>query len=90
MLELDLALTADQALAECRRRGLVVRSERELAGRAGSRHWHLGIAGQTGTLELNEWQGRVWVKVHPLREGAWAADLAHALGSLSASAVAER
>lgn len=88
MLELDLALTADQALAECRRRGLVVRSERELAGRAGSRHWHLGVPGQTGTLELNEWHDRVWVKVHPLREGAWAADLAQALADLSA--VAER
>src|SRR3989442_1612796 len=24
------------------------------------------------TLELNQWQERVWVKVHPLREGAWA------------------
>ncbi len=90
MLELDLALTADQALAECRRRGLVVRSERELASRAGSRHWHLGIPDETGTLELNEWRGRVWVKVHPLREGAWAAELAQALAALSASAVSER
>lgn len=90
MLELDLDLTADQALAECRRRGLVVRSERELAGRAGSRHWHLGIPGQQGTLELNEWHGRVWVKVHPLREGAWTIGLARALAGLSASAVPER
>jgi hypothetical protein len=28
------------------------------------------------TLELNRWQDRVWVKVHPLREGARAAELA--------------
>ncbi len=90
MLELDLAVTADQALAECRRRGLVVRSERELAGRPGSSHWHLGIPGQTGTLELNEWQDRVWVKVHPLREGDWAADLASELARLSASTVASQ
>jgi hypothetical protein len=90
VLELDLDLTADQALAECRRRGLVVRSEREQGGRAGSRHWHLGIPGQPGTLELNEWHGRVWVKVHPLREGAWAIDQARALAGLSASAVPER
>jgi len=36
MLEVDLRLSAEQALGECCRRGLVVRSERELAGRAGS------------------------------------------------------
>ena len=79
MLELDLDLTAEQALQECRRRGLVVRSKRELAGRAGSRHWHLGMPDRPGTLELNEWENRVWVKVHPLRDGGWARALAHEL-----------
>ena len=81
MLELDLNLTGDQALDECRRRGLVVRSERELAGLAGSHHWHLRIAGRRGTLELNEWESRVWVKVHPLRDGGWANALAHELSA---------
>ena len=66
MLELDLKLSVEQVLEECRRRCIVVRGERELAGRAGSRHWHLGKPGEPGTLELNEWQDRVWVKVHPL------------------------
>jgi hypothetical protein len=75
MFELDLNLTAELALHECRRRGLVVRSEREPAGRAGSRHWHLGISGRRGTLELNEWESRVWVKVHPLRDGGGRASL---------------
>jgi hypothetical protein len=28
---------------------------------------------------LNEWQGHVWVKVHPLRDGGWASALAHEL-----------
>lgn len=84
MLELDLKLTAEQALAECRRRGLVVTSQRELAGRAGSSHWHLSIPGRAGTLELNRWRERVWVKVHPRREGAWAPALAHELSSLPA------
>jgi hypothetical protein len=79
MLELDLRLTAGQALKECRRRGLDIRSERELAGRAGSRHWHLGVPGRPGTLELNEWKSRVWVKVHPLRDGGWASAMAHEL-----------
>jgi hypothetical protein len=79
VLELDLNLTAAQVLEECRRRGLVVRSGRELAGRAGSRHWHLGMPARAGTLELNEWQGRVWVKVHPLRDGGWASTFAYEL-----------
>lgn len=81
MLELDLDLTAEGALEECRRRGLVVRSERELSGCPGSRHWHVGIPGRPGTLELNEWQDRVWVKVHPLRDGGWATALARELAA---------
>ena len=81
MLELDLTLSAGQALEECSRHGLVVGSERELAGRAGSRHWHLRRPGRPGTLELNEWQGRVWVKVHPLRDGGWAEAFARELSA---------
>ena len=81
MLELDLKLTAGQVLEECRRRGLVVRSERESAVRTGSHHWHLGIPGRPGTLELNEWQNRVWVKVHPLRDGGWATAVADELSA---------
>ena len=79
MLELDLSLSAEEALAECRDRGLVVRSERELAGRSGSHHWHLGFPGRSGTIELSQWQDRAWVKVHPRRDGGWAAELAHEL-----------
>jgi hypothetical protein len=79
MLELDLQLTAGQVLEECRRRGLIIQSERELAGRTGSHHWHLRMPGRPGTLELNEWRNRVWVKVHPLRDGGWASALAYEL-----------
>jgi hypothetical protein len=79
LLELNLKLTAAQVLEECRLRGLVVRSERELAGRIGSHHWHLRRQDRPGTLELNEWQNRVWVKVHPLRDGGWATALAYEL-----------
>ena len=81
MLELDLKLTAAQVLEECRQRGLVVRSERELSGRTGSHHWHLAVPGCPGTLELNEWEHRVWVKVHPLRDGGWATALARELSA---------
>jgi hypothetical protein len=84
VLELDLLVTAEQALTECQRRGLEIRSERHLAGRPGSKHWHLRIPGRPGTLELNEWQGRVWVKVHPLRDGTWASEVAHELADLPA------
>ena len=79
MLELNLKLTGCQVLDECRRRGLVVRSERELAGRTGSHHWHLGMPGRAGTLEVSEWRDRVWVKVHPLRDGGWAPAFAREL-----------
>ena len=81
MLELNLRLTATEALEECRRRGLVVKNQRQLAGRPGSRHWHLGIPGRPGTLELNEWQNRVWVKVHPLRDAGWVSALARELST---------
>jgi hypothetical protein len=83
LLELPLNTTSEKALAECQRHGVVVASERELAGRRGSRHWHLRIPGRAGTLELNEWRGNVWVKVHPLREGDWATDFARELAELS-------
>jgi hypothetical protein len=42
------------------------------------------MPGQAGTLELSEWQGEVWVKVHPRRDGGWASDQARALADLPA------
>jgi hypothetical protein len=84
VLELDLTITANQALAECHRRGLVITTQRELAGRPGSSHWHLRIPGHAGTLELSECSGRVSVKVHPRRQGDWAPDLARELAALTA------
>ncbi len=79
MLELQLNIRAADALAVCGRRGLVMVSHRELAGRPGSHHWHLRMPGRPGTLELNEWEGRAWVRVHPLREGTWVSEFAHEL-----------
>ena len=90
VLELDLKVTADQALAKCRERGLVVRSERALAARAGSHHWHLRVPGRAGALELNEWQNRVWVKVHPMRDGGLATALAYELAALPESESSRR
>jgi hypothetical protein len=90
MLVLDLKLSAEQVLEESARRGLVVRSERQLAGRPGSRHWHLRTLGRPGTLELNCWQGRVWVNVHPLRDGGWATSLAQELSVLTERLIQQR
>jgi hypothetical protein len=90
VLELDLKVTADRALAECGERGLVVQSERAPDARAGGHHWHLRIPGRAGTLELNEWEDRVWVKVHPLRDGGWATALAHELTALPESESSRR
>jgi hypothetical protein len=79
--ELDLKLTARQALEECFKHGLAVQSERELVGRAGSHHWHLRKPGRPGTLELNDRRSCVWVTVHPLRDGGWATAFANELST---------
>ena len=85
MLELRIRLTATQALDECRRGGLAVTSERELAGKQGSKHWHMHMPGKAGTLELSEWDGQVWVKIHPRREGEWTRAFARKLAGLQPS-----
>jgi len=81
VLELDLTLTAEEALAICLERGLAVTSERELAGSPGSKHWHLSRPGHAGTLELSERDSRASVKVHSRREGTWAPRLARELAA---------
>jgi hypothetical protein len=82
VLVVELSISAGMALEECRRRGLTVRSERQLAGKPGSHHWHPGIPGRPGTVELNEWRERVWVNVHPLRDGGWSSAFAQQLAQL--------
>jgi hypothetical protein len=82
VLELSVDLSAERVLQECERRGLVVRSERDLGGCDGGRHWHLRIPGRPGTLELDDCRGRVSVKVHQLRDGGWARTLTAELHAL--------
>ncbi len=82
MLELSVDLSAELVLQECARRGLVIRSERELGGCKGGRHWHLRLPGRAGTLELNECRGQVSMKVHPRRDGGWAGALAAELHAM--------
>ena len=83
VLELSVNLNAEEVLQECERRGLVVRSERELGSCRGGRHWHLHIPGRPGTLEMNECRGRLSLKVHPKRDGGWATTLAAELHAVS-------
>ena len=68
--------SVEQALGECLRQGLEIRSERELVGRAGSRHYHLAFPGRPGTLELSEWQGEVWFSVNERRDCGWVSEFA--------------
>jgi hypothetical protein len=76
VIRLDLRHGFDDALDERRRRGLVIHSRHELAGRPGSTHLHLRFPDRLGTIELSEADGHAWVQVHPRRDGGWAGKLA--------------
>jgi hypothetical protein len=78
MIEVPVPASVDRTLGECSRRGLEVRSERELAGRPGSHHYHLGFPGRPGTLELSKWRGEVWFSVNERRDCGWVPDFARA------------
>jgi hypothetical protein len=82
LIRLDLPHGLEPALEECRRQGLVIQSDRELAGRPGSRHLHVRFPERPGTIEFSEADGRTWVQVHPRRDGGWAGRLAEELAGL--------
>ncbi|MGH7643214.1 MAG: hypothetical protein ACRENX_09425 [Candidatus Dormibacteria bacterium] len=81
MTEVPLRSSVERALGECLRQGLAVRSERELAGKPGSHHYHLALPGRRGTLELNEWQGRVWFSVNERRDCGWVTEFAREIAA---------
>jgi hypothetical protein len=78
MIEIPVRASVEEALDACLRQGLEIRSQRELSGRPGSRHYHLASPGKPGTLELNEWQGDVWFSVNERRDCGWVSDFARA------------
>jgi hypothetical protein len=86
MIEVQVSASGDQALDECMRRGLIVRSERELGGRPGSHHYHLAFPDKPGMLELNEWQGKVWFSANERRDCGWVSGLARDIAAAMASA----
>lgn len=80
VFEILLSVSVDEALEECRRRGLV---ERELGRLHGIRHSRVRMPGRRGKLELSEWDGRAWLKVPVETEGKWASTVAWELAHLA-------
>src|SRR5580658_5852394 len=80
VIEVPVPASVEQALGGCLRQGLEIRSDRELAGRPGSRHYHLAFPGKPGTLELSEWRGAVWFSVNERRDCGWVSDFARTTG----------
>jgi hypothetical protein len=78
MIEVPVSANVERTLSECLSQGLEIRSQRELSGRPGSRHYHLARPDQPGTLELNEWQGEVWFSVNERRDCGWVSEFARA------------
>jgi hypothetical protein len=85
MIEVPVPASLEEALSACLRQGLEVRSERAMAGRPGSHHYHLALPGQSGTLELSEWQGEVWFSVNERRDCGWVTDFARTTAAALAS-----
>lgn len=70
--------TAKDVLAECAKRGLVIKLDTvEMKHKA--RHWHLGFLKQPGVLEVTDLGDAVVLKVASNRDGGWAEALAHEL-----------
>jgi hypothetical protein len=82
LIVVSVTASLEQVLAECQRHGLVIRSQRELSGRPGCLHYHLGRSDRPGTLELNAWQDQVWFSIHENRDCGWASALARRIAAL--------
>ena len=83
MVDVPVAASVEDALGECLRQGLEVRSERPLAGRPGSHHYR--VPGKPRTLELSEWKGEVWFSVNERRDCGWVSDFARTTAAALAS-----
>jgi hypothetical protein len=81
MLEIPTRRSPQDVLADCARRGLVVK-ELPYTGRDTRRdrkHWHIRRPEGAGTLELTRQGDRVWLTVKPHWDGGWATALARRL-----------
>lgn len=76
MIEVPVSASVEDALADCLRQGLQIRSEREMARHPGSHHYHLAYPDRPGTLELSELHGKVWFSVNERRDCGWVSEFA--------------
>jgi hypothetical protein len=78
VLELRVERTAKAVLADCAKRGLVIKLGTVERKRM-ARHWHLGFEKQPGVLEVTDLGGAVVLKVASNRDGGWATAMAREL-----------
>ena len=81
MFEVTVSWTAEELLAECAARGLVVKLDTVVRTKPGGRHWHLAYPKRSGTLEVTDTGREVSLKVATNRDGGWATDLAMELAA---------
>jgi len=65
---------------------LAVKAKRELGGKRGSTHYHLGLPGRPETLELSELSGRVWFSINERRDCGWVSQCAPEIATTVAGA----
>jgi hypothetical protein len=81
VFKVTVSRTVEEVLAECLRRGLVVRLDTIVRTPPGGRHWHLGFPGIPGVLEVTDTGVEVSLKVASNRDGGWATDLARTIAT---------
>ena len=81
MFEATVPRAFDKVARECERRGLLVKKELRLKKPAGARHWHLGLPGLPGVLELTDLGDETSIKVAGNRDGGWATTFARELAA---------
>ena len=88
MVNLRLEADPDEVIACCERRGLAVRGESFLKSRGGRKHWHIGLSGRSGTIEITRAADGAELKVAENRDAGWATVLAARLERELADAAA--
>ena len=83
MIEIDVHRLPVEILADCHKRGLVVKSLPYTGNdpRRDRKHWHIRRPEGPGTLELTEQTDRGWFTVKPYWDAGWATALARKLSS---------
>jgi hypothetical protein len=82
VFKVTVTRTAEELLADCRERGLVIKLDTMVRTPPAGRHWHLGFPGLPGVLELTDTGAEVSLKVAANRDGGWATGLAQTLANV--------